>query len=601
MWLVGAGPRHVRGRGGRAAGGLAASDLAAPPGRKVRWPLSRRRAGPLPATPGRRYATAGLVAFIGIAVSILVWSRAGGVRRAELSGMLGSLADGTASTLEWQLDRDVDAVRGLGMLWQTGARPREDAWAFDAGFILDRFPGVQWIAWVSRDSSALRFVARDTSARIPPRVLGQARFELNAPANAVRDRWSDAYQLDVFMPVRAAGESLSVLVGEIRVDSLWLKRYAMLSGDLSITLASESGRRLALRALPARLAPPWMRLRRSLTSPAGTVLGVDLVPSDALVRQVATPWPRLFLATGAFLSIAVGVLLLLVLRLNDFSAALARTNRSLDAQLAELSDRDRELRELNEALELRVRARTAELSQALREVETFSHSISHDLRSPIGAILNFAAVLEEDYGPQLETEGGRLLERIRGAAGRANQLLDALGEFAASGSTPEETHTVDMAELAQRAFAEAKGREGGDGDVRFTLGALPPAWADPTLVHRLLVNLFGNALKFSRGREPRVIEAGGAEDPAENAYWVRDNGRGFEPARAAELFEPFRRLHGSDVEGTGLGLAIVARSVSRMGGRVWAESDGATGATFHFTLPRPERGGDAPSGHPDRG
>jgi signal transduction histidine kinase len=341
-------------------------------------------------------------------------------------------------------------------------------------------------------------------------------------------------------------------------------------------------------------------MRRALTSPAGSALRVDLAPSDDLVRQVATPWPRLFLLTGAILSVVLGALLLQFLRLRDFSAALGRTNLDLDAQLAQLSNRDRELRELNEALEHRVQARTGELTLALREVETFSHSVSHDLRSPIGAILNFTAVLQEDYGPHLDAEGARLLERVRAAAGRANKLLDALVEFAASGSAPEEAMAVDMTELAQRAFAEATGREG-NGEVRFALAPLPPAWADPALVHRLFVNLFGNALKFTRGREPRLVEAGGSPDTTGNHYWVRDNGCGFEPARAAELFEPFRRLHGSDVEGTGLGLAIVARSVNRMGGRVWAESDGASGATFHFTLPDRERRGDAPPRNPARG
>jgi signal transduction histidine kinase len=316
---------------------------------------------------------------------------------------------------------------------------------------------------------------------------------------------------------------------------------------------------------------------------------VSLAPSDDLVRQVATPWPDLFLLAGLILSIAIGALLLQFLRLRDFSGALGRTNLSLDAQLAELSKRDRELRELNEALELRVRERTVELSRALREVETFSHSVSHDLRSPIGAILNYAGVLAEDFHGGLNAEGKRLLERVRAAAGRANQLLDSLVEFAASGAAPGEERVVDMLDVAQRAYAEAVGREGNHEEVRFTAETLPPAWGDPVLVHRVLVNLIGNALKYSRGRRPREVVVDGVENTTENTYRVRDNGRGFEPARAAELFEPFRRLHGSDVEGAGLGLAIVARSVGRMGGRVWAESDGSSGATFSFTLPRQEK------------
>ena len=561
------------------------------------WPFARRFVGTVPATPGRRYATAGLVALAGIAASVFVWIRADGQRRAEMSGMMGTLADGTTSAIERQLDLEVDGIRGLATLGPTRPRGPDDTWALEAGSVLERYPGVQWVAWVPRDSTGLRFVARDTTARLDPALLAQARFRLGAPTNAILDRWTDAYRLDLFQPVRFARDSLAILVGEIRVDSLWLQRNAMLGGGLAIDLIADDDRRLPLRRVPAELAPAWMRMQRALTTPAGSTLRAELAPSDDLVRQIATPWPRVFLATGAILSIALGLLLLQFLRLRDFSAALGRTNRDLDVQLVELSDRDRALRELNEVLEQRVRDRTAELSRALHEVETFSHSVSHDLRSPMGAILNFAAVLEEDYRARLDAEGARLLERIRSAAGRANQLLDALVEFAASGSDPEEMRAVDMTELAQRAFTEARGREG-EGEIRFALAPLPAAWADPHLVHRLFVNLFGNALKFTRGREPRVIEAGGAEGSDESRYWVRDNGCGFEPARATELFEPFRRLHGTDVEGAGLGLAIVARSVSRMGGRVWAESDGASGATFHFTLTRPDRRGDVPARDP---
>ncbi|RPH56877.1 MAG: hypothetical protein EHM89_14755, partial [Acidobacteria bacterium] len=124
---------------------------------------------------------------------------------------------------------------------------------------------------------------------------------------------------------------------------------------------------------------------------------------------------------------------------------------------------------------------------------------------------------------------------------------------------------------------------------------------DPVLVHRVLVNLLGNALKFSRGRDARVLQVTGHAEPTESVYAVRDNGSGFDPTRATLIFEPFRRLHDTDIEGSGLGLAIVAKIISRHGGRVWAESDGATGAAFYFTLPRAERRSNGDSGNPISG
>jgi signal transduction histidine kinase len=547
-------------------------------------PFARGAVTLLPAAPGRRYATAGIVALVGIGISVFIWARDVGERRDQLTGTLRALADNTTSAIESQLNRDVDALRGLVNLTQVHEPGVGEAWRFDAGLVLAHFPGVQWIAWVPSDSSSAVFMARDTTLRLEPELVRQARF--HSTVSAIQDRWKGAYLLDVFLPARQSDDRSGVLVGEVRVDSLWLKRHSMIGGNLAIRLVGDDGRNVVLQAAPDSLAAPWMRLQRTLTSPSGATVPVMIAPSDALVSQVATAWPRLFMLSGVFLSLAVGILLLQFLRLRDFAGALTATNRDLDAQLVELSRRDRELRELNEDLERRVQARTAEMTEALHEVETFSHTISHDLRSPIGAILNFTAVIEEDYGRALEGEGARLLTRVRAAASRANHLLDALVEFAASSAGPEEPQVVDMDESSQRAFVEANGREGGNGDVRLVRGTLPPAWADAIQVHRIFVNLIGNALKFSRGRELRLVEIGGiAEAPGENKYWVRDNGAGFDPAAASDLFLPFRRLHGSSVEGTGLGLAIVAKSAGRMGGRVWAESDGRSGATFYFTLP----------------
>lgn len=565
------------------------------------WKVARTAAERIPAAPARRYIQAIAVAALGVTLTLLTWFRALEERQYGVSNLLGSLADETTGAIQAELDREVNALRRLATFWQLHGLLPEAPWQFDTRETIDHFPGIQWIAWVPADSAQLRLATRDTTVRVQPDSLRQARSQATTTAPVIQDLWSDAYQLRVFLPVGSPSESVSVLVAGIRVDSLWFQQRSPANQGLAITLSSEKGDAVVLRRAPEGSAPRWMQVRRSFTSPAGTTVRAELAPWPEYVAQVTTPWPHYFLVTGLFLSISMGVLLFQYLRMQDYLLELARANRDLDARLTELSRRDAELRELNEALEQRVRNRTAELSEAVREVEAFSHSVSHDLRSPIGAILNFAAVLREDHGSTLDPEAHRLLDRIRAAGERSHQLLNGLLEFATSGASATSPRLFDMRALVDGAYAEAVAGEPGGGEVTLAVGDLPPAWADPAQVHRVLVNLLDNGLKYSRGRPRRELSVGASKNGREITYWVRDNGPGFEPARAAELFEPFHRLHGADVEGTGLGLAIVAKIVRRQGGRVWAESDGSSGAAFYFTLPAAERGKDDGAPGPARG
>ncbi len=537
-----------------------------------------------------RLVIAGMVAALGIAMSLAVWIRAESTRRSELTAMLGTIADRMTSRVEWQMQQELDGVRFLATLMQAteGSTP---AWPLQAALILQEHPGLDYVAWVWPDSTVHGFCGRDTSVRLEEDVLHQAMFQLQTPVREIQERWGDSYQYTLFIPILVDTTRMGVVVGQVHVDSLWVRRQPSLLGATTMILLGEDDRRIPLRQVPDSLAAPWMTMRRTITAPSGAPLRVDLTPSDEFVRQVTRQWPLLFLITGVFLSLAIGALVVQFLRLRDFSLALEQTNRDLDARLTELSKRDQELRSLNDELGERVQQRTAELSRALREVETFNHSVSHDLRSPIGAILNFAALLEEDHGQGIDPEARRLLERIHSAAGRANQLLDSLAEFSSAEVEPGDVRVLDMNDLAERAFAEASARESGREEIDFTVGDLPPARGEPGLVQRVFVNLIGNALKYSRGRAPRVVRVGGHVENGEAVYCVTDNGCGFDPAHEAEVFQAFRRLHGSDIEGSGLGLAIVAKVVGRLGGRVWARSDGANGASFYFTLSKAEASG----------
>jgi PAS domain S-box-containing protein len=243
------------------------------------------------------------------------------------------------------------------------------------------------------------------------------------------------------------------------------------------------------------------------------------------------------------------------------------------------------LRDLNVSLERRVDERTSELRAANQELEAFSYSVSHDLRAPLRAIDGFSRALEEDYGERLDAEGRRLLGVIRSSTQQMGQLIDDLLHFSRAGRHELRRGRVEMTALARLAFEGLAGAQPRPG-VTFRLAPLEDATGDPALLQQVWTNLLSNALKFSAGRDPAVIEVGGQREGAEVVYWVRDNGVGFDDRYAHKLFGVFQRLHGAgEFPGTGVGLAIVKRIVNRHGGRVWAESRLGEGATFSFSLP----------------
>lgn len=254
--------------------------------------------------------------------------------------------------------------------------------------------------------------------------------------------------------------------------------------------------------------------------------------------------------------------------------------------ITERSENERKLRELNSDL---VR-RTEEVEAANRELEGFSYSVSHDLRSPLRAIDGFTRILQEDYAEKLDDEGRRLLGVVCGNSRKMGELIDDLLEFSRLGRKPLSATTIDMKRLVEEVTGDLQ-LPGGK-PPRLVVGALPPASGDPTLVRQAWVNLLGNAVKFSGKREQPVIEISGHENGLENIYCVKDNGAGFDMKYRDKLFGVFQRLHSTEeFEGTGVGLAIVQRVVARHGGRVWAEGEVDKGAAFHFSLPRGKQDG----------
>jgi light-regulated signal transduction histidine kinase (bacteriophytochrome) len=239
---------------------------------------------------------------------------------------------------------------------------------------------------------------------------------------------------------------------------------------------------------------------------------------------------------------------------------------------------------LNHELERRVELRTAELAAANRELETFSYSVSHDLRAPLRHMTGFAAVLRERLGDTADAEALHCLDRITAAADRMSMLIDGLLQLSRTTRTPLATRDVDLQQLVAEVRRDCAAKAAAD--VVWDIGVLPAVSADRTLLRVVLTNLLENACKFTARRRPARIAVDAEAAHGWVRVHVRDNGVGFDPSYADKLFGMFQRLHPThEFEGDGIGLATVRRIVERHGGEVGALGSVDGGATFWFTLP----------------
>jgi signal transduction histidine kinase len=269
------------------------------------------------------------------------------------------------------------------------------------------------------------------------------------------------------------------------------------------------------------------------------------------------------------------------------TVSLLRRRRALEAEISRRQLVEQELLGLNQSLEQRVLERTADLQDVITGLESFNRNVSHDLRGPLGGMSGLAQLALDALERGDPATARDMLALIRGQASSSAELVASLLELARVGEADLSRQTVNMNELLADVVQQLRNTLGANFRARVLIDSVPAVMGDPGLLRPALTNLLSNALKFSRDSAAPEVRVNAAMNPAteELTVTVADNGVGFDPARAEQLFQPFRRLHGRQIEGHGVGLSIVRKAIERQGGRVRAESAPGQGASFHVTLP----------------
>jgi signal transduction histidine kinase len=312
-------------------------------------------------------------------------------------------------------------------------------------------------------------------------------------------------------------------------------------------------------------SPQIMRIPKSTPTTAGAewqsngCLGVSLVTASG--RRIGTLWVA-----------------------DKQAGDFAQNDERVLVQLADLAAVGVENARLYAELEARVRKRTQELQDSNRELEAFSYSVSHDLRGPLRAIAGFTGLLRDRHYETIDADGRRYIDRVLAGTQRMSTLIDDLLELGRVTRVELRRRQVDLSDFARATLARL--REGApERAVSIVIEPYLFVEGDPGLLEIALENLLDNAWKFTAGRPVAEIRFGALEEQGERTFFVQDNGVGFDPRYAANLFGVFQRLHAAaEFPGTGVGLATVQRIVKRHGGRIWADAGVDRGATIYFTL-----------------
>ena len=571
-------------------------------------------------SPWWRLLAAVLIGLAGILLSVVGWKALRSTERARIESGLESTATGLASAFEAALGLQLEHLQDLGHSWGVAGTEDSDRWRADAKLFRELNEECLVLEWDPRSPPSTPLVSGTPEAMSLLVTLHDDSAAESARHVAVSSRteaslgpWADPDGrpiVETLIPVAVAEDQVSVLTALID-PAVALDRMAG-TRDEDFALEVLWGRvPLFRRGEPAGGELSGLVEERSFRAGSpGTEWSVAVRPSRKLLASPQQLLQWMVLIGGIVVSMLIAITFwvgqVAMLRNRDlFGATVALQEQGRELERAgekarKLDERITAVREERRILmmslkaEMEARASGAASDPAVSELETFTYSVSHDLRSPMGAILNYAAVLAEDYHDALGPEGQEYLRRISSSAQRAIGMMDGLLAFSRVGRQELKLAEVDVARMVREIHAELCQSRPGARPV-LSMGDLPPIEGDQTLLWTLFSNLLSNAFKFTQGVQDPRVQVGGYVQGPDVVYYVEDNGIGFDMRHASKLFGVFERLpSGEHHEGHGVGLAVVERIARRHGGSVRAEGVPGKGATFFVTLPTDPL-------HPDRG
>jgi signal transduction histidine kinase len=522
-------------------------------------------------------------------ISFNLWQALTAQALSRLEAETAQVLDSTRQMVADRVVSQLNLMERMARRWdvQHGSAGAQ-FWRADAEMMLEHFPYIDGVGltdknWIYRHAIYRGGPRKVLGTRADREALRRAAFLAAVERGEVRLTPAvELIQGGMGFVIVAPAPSGLALAGVYFSDLL--RPYAGGYPD-GFSFAVAEGDKEVYRS-PAADAEAAHRFERTIDlALPGATWRISVWPAAAYLDGAIGPLPLLVLLFG----VVTAILAWTTLRMAQLSAAsnrqLSQMTHILESQVAERRRAEAEVRMLNAELEDRVRQRTQELEASNKELESFSYSVSHDLRAPLSSIAGFSKMLADSHAGSLGSEGMHYVQRIAGNVTRMGQIIDDLLDLARVSRSELAIQEIDLSMLARSILARLLEREPGRAVEHRVVPGLRVR-ADPSLMTIVLENLLSNALKFSASRTPAIIEVGSDIIDGRRVLFVRDNGVGYDTQYSDKLFGVFQRLHSaSEFPGNGIGLATVKRVIARHRGEIWASSEPGRGAVFFFWLP----------------